>query len=244
MEARKPKIGITMSFYPNAENPPLGQQSLGRDYVRSVIQAGGLPVLIPVLGDEALTEAYAALIDGLMLPGGEDVCPKFYGQEPAEKLGHTSEARDRTELAMVRHAAALSKPIFGICRGMQVLNVAFGGDMIQDISTAFPAYPTHFGDMQHRPSPWHKAALEPDSRMARVFGKVEIGVNSFHHQALGRVAEGFRVTAWSPEGIVEAIEREDAPIWGVQFHPENMAQEDPAFLELFRSFVADCQRAE
>ena len=120
MEARKPKIGITMSFYPNAENPPLGQQSLGRDYVRSVIQAGGLPVLIPVLGDEALTEAYAALIDGLMLPGGEDVCPKFYGQEPAEKLGHTSEARDRTELAMVRHAAALSKPIFGICRGMQV----------------------------------------------------------------------------------------------------------------------------
>lgn len=96
--------------------------------------------LIPVLGDEALTEAYAALIDGLMLPGGEDVCPKFYGQEPAEKLGHTSEARDRTELAMVRHVAALSKPIFGICRGMQVLNVAFGGDMIQDIPTAFPGH--------------------------------------------------------------------------------------------------------
>ena len=242
MENReKPYIGVTASFYENEKNPPLGQQSVGRDYIRSVLQAGGIPIVIPAMWEETLIERYAQRLDGLLLPGGEDVCPERYGQEPHEKLGHTSEVRDRTEFALVRRMAELSKPIFGICRGMQVLNVVFGGTLIQDILSVGADYAQHFGDMEHRPRAWHKAALEKGSRMHEIFGCDTIGVNSFHHQAIEQLAEGFWVTAHSPDGIIEAMENPQAKIWGVQFHPENMAQEDPAFLKLFSSFIADCK---
>lgn len=242
MKQGKPLIGLTASFMENENNPPLSQQTMGRDYVRSVLQAGGIPIIIPVMRGEEPVEDYAQMLDGLLLPGGEDICPERYGQAPHEKLGRTSEVRDRTEFALVQAMAALGKPIFGICRGMQVLNVAFGGTLIQDILSADPNYQQHFGDMSNRPAPWHEVIVQKGSRMYDVFGKERIGANSFHHQAVDRLAEGFRVTAHSPDGIAEAMENPQAKIWAVQFHPENMAQTDPEFLGLFRSFIEDCKK--
>ena len=244
MENReRPYIGVTASFFENEKNPPLSQQTVGRDYIRAVLQAGGIPIMIPAMQDETQIEVYAQMVDGLLLPGGEDVCPERYGQEPHEKLGKTSEVRDRTEFALVRRVTELGKPIFGICRGMQVLNVAFGGTLIQDIPSADAKYAQHFGDMEHRAKPWHAIMLEQGSRMYRIAGSERMEVNSFHHQAVDVVAPDFKVTAYSEEGIIEAIEHVSANIWGVQFHPENMAQEDPEFLKLFRAFIMDCCKA-
>ena len=157
---KKPRIGVTASFHENEKNPPLSQQTVGRDYIRSIMQVGGVPIIIPAMQQDTLIESYAQWLDGVLLPGGEDICPQFYGQNPHEKLGFTSEVRDRTEFALVRRMAELGKPIFGICRGMQVLNVAFGGTLIQDIRSADSSYSEHFGDMEHRTRPWHSIRWE------------------------------------------------------------------------------------
>ena len=240
-QEKRPLIGVTASFYPNENNPPLSQQSVNRDYVLGVIKAGGMPVIIPAMWETELIEAYAEQLDGLMVPGGEDVDPKYYGQEPHEKLGRLSPIRDHTEITLIRKMAELGKPIFGICRGMQMINVAFGGDMIQDIPSAIENCLKHMGDMQYRSKPVHSVALTPGSRVHGIFGKDEIQVNTFHHQAIDRLAEGFEVTGRSPEGIAEAFENAQAKIWGVQWHPENMVEAYPEFLGLFQSFVNDCK---
>ena len=143
--------------------------------------------------------------------------------------------------AQLPDSAELGKPIFGICRGMQVIKVAFGGDMIQDITCAIENCLKHMGDMQYRSKPMHSVVLTPGSRVHGIFGKDEIQVNTFHHQAIDRLAEGFEVTGRSPEGIAEAFENAQAKIWGVQWHPENMVEAYPEFLGLFQSFVNDCK---
>ena len=235
-------IGITASFHENKENLPLSQNIVGRDYVLSIIAAGAIPIVVPVIQEKKLIEEYADFLDGLLLPGGEDVCPKYYGQNPHEKLGRVSEIRDHTELILTKKMAELKKPIFGICRGMQVLNSAIGGDLIQDIPSADEAYAQHFGKMEQRAKPWHQIEIiNKKSKLYQVFGREKVEVNSFHHQAVDRVAEGFYITARAQDGIVEAIENPQAKIWGVQFHPENMAQEDPEFLNLFKLFVVECR---
>ena len=211
------------------------------DYRQAVIHVGGevrlLEAAMPV------PEAMAGL-GGLLLTGGEDVSPATYGETPHPKLGEVDPQRDAFELALIGAARAKDLPIFGICRGIQILNVAFGGSLVQDIPSDVP------GGLEHSlPVPQHEAYalahevwLEADSLLARLMRERlsdadSCEVNSRHHQAVNRVATGFRVSATAPDGVVEAIEDPTARFClGVQWHPENFWRTGE-FRQLFEGFL-------
>ena len=227
-----PLIGITSSY-----DRESNRTTLSRFYIQAVEAAGGLPLILPCLLGEKTVDSILATIDGLLLSGGVDVDPLLFGEEPLPSLGAICPERDIFELALTRRALALGVPILAICRGVQVLNIAAGGKVLQDIGSDIDKPIKHD---QQAPL-WygsHSIEILPGSRLAAIFGEKAI-VNSFHHQAVGQIAKGFLATAWSSDGVVEALES-DSPtfIVGVQCHPECMWERDNKMFELFREFVA------
>jgi len=216
----------------------------GRDYCASVARAGGAPVIIPLeMGVEHWRSMYERL-DGLLLPGGVDVDPAHFGESPHRKLGRVDEALDEVELILARWALADNRPVFGVCRGIQVLNVAAGGTLYQDIPTQIPGAKPHSCSPPKYPRTQrvHTVQIEPGTRLAAALGTTECWTNSRHHQAVKDVAPGFEVTAHAPDGIIEGFEKTDAPfIVGVQWHPENLTADDDQMLGLFRAFVDACR---
>lgn len=211
-------------------------------YVRAVELAGGAPVLIPLQLAEETLRAILARLDGLLLAGGVDVHPKEFGQVVEPFCGDIDAARDETELRVTRWALAEDKPVFGICRGIQLLNVAAGGDLYQDIPAQLQTEVWH----QHRPGdPYNRLAhaieIQTASRVARALGATRVEVNSLHHQALKQVAPGLQVVARAPDGVVEAVESADGRfVVGVQFHPEWLL-DDARMVRLFEAFVASAR---
>ncbi len=207
-------------------------------YTDSIERAGGAPILIPLnLSEESIRTIYSR-IDGLLLAGGADVHPKEFGEEVMPFCGEIQPARDETELRVTRWALADGRPIFGICRGIQMLNVAAGGSLYQDIPSQLE---TELGHSYRKGDPHnlraHPVEFDPESRVAQWFGTTTIDVNSLHHQSLKKVAPGLRVIARAPDGIVEAVESEDERfIVGVQFHPELLG-DDERMAKLFEEFV-------
>jgi putative glutamine amidotransferase len=211
----------------------------GSVYSQAVALAGGAPVLIPLELDERTWRAIYRRLDGLLLPGGVDVDPAHYGELPHPDLGAVDAALDEAELLLARWALEDHLPLLGICRGIQLINVAAGGSLYQDLSAQFP------GALQHRFSPpeyprdhpGHPVHILPDSRLSQVLG-LDLLVNSRHHQAVKDVALEFVVTARAPDGVIEGIEKPDAPFSvGVQWHSESIAASDPQALALFQAFV-------
>lgn len=241
-----PIIGILTRQDHSAAWPGYPLYGQGAAYSQSVALAGGAPVLIPLeLGERAWRSIYRRL-DGLLLPGGVDVDPVHYGQARQPELGEVNDALDEAELLLTRWALGDDRPLLGICRGIQLLNVAAGGSLYQDLPTQLP------GVLQHRFSApeyprdhlGHPVQVRADSRLAEALGSAkglggfEMQVNSRHHQAIKDVAPGFVVTARAPDGVIEGIERPDARFCiGVQWHPESMAASDPQMLALFEAFV-------
>ena len=212
-----------------------------RDYVncaysRAVAAAGALPVLLPS-GDPADAAAYLDRVDGLLLPGGIDVEPQYYGREPDPHLGETDAVQDLFELAVAREAWRRRMPIFAICRGIQLLNVALGGTLIQDLPSQAPS-PIGHRQQESRPQTTHDILIEPGSLLYHLAGP-RMAVNSFHHQALEAVAPELYIVARSPDGIVEAVESAvHTRLIAVQCHPEEMALCDPIAQSLFRQFTS------
>jgi putative glutamine amidotransferase len=242
----KPYIGITCgTFYDRDWCPP----SLGhrKTYVDAVVAAGGAPLLIPPIDDLDALRAIYERIDGLLLSGGGDIQPHYYGEEPHPKLGTVDPARDAAEIPLARWAAADGKPVLGICRGVQVINVALGGSLYQDIAEQITSELQH--DLSYARQDWtymaHDVSIAPESHLARMFGTTQIPINSLHHQSLKHVAPGLRPVAWAPDGVVEAVEGENGHfLIGVQCHPEALqANADPRWQVLFRRFVESCKAA-
>jgi putative glutamine amidotransferase len=208
-------------------------------YTHAVDVAGGAPLLIPLqLSEETLNALYMRF-DGLLLPGGVDIHPKEFGEEVLPACGEIDVARDEIELCMTRWAIAEGKPVFGICRGIQVLNVAMGGSLYQDIYAQHVAGAEHNYPVAQYSLLAHSIELEPESRLARALGAVDLKVNSLHHQAVKDVAPGLRVTARAPDGIVEGVEGASDPyVVGVQFHPEWLLDRDERMVRLFKDFVS------
>lgn len=229
----KPVIGIT-TF--TEDRPKKTYTLVSRHYIRSVELAGGLPLMIPLMPDENLADAYLDLIDGLILTGGnEDVCPLRYGENPVKEISWISRERDRFEIRLVRQAFDRKIPVLAICRGMQVMNVAMGGSLYQDIFSQVQGCLGHYPEHQPVDTLFHEVDLKKDSRLAGIFKADTIRVNSFHHQAVKTVADGFRATAVARDNIIEAIEFQgDVPAMGVQWHPEDLTVNYPEFLGLFR----------
>jgi putative glutamine amidotransferase len=210
--------------------------------VRALEAAGLVPVILPPL-DAAHAERALDAVSGLVLTGGEDVAPHRYGEAPHEALGSVNEERDAWELALVASARERRLPTLAICRGIQVLNVALTGTLVQDIpsqcSAALPHAPKH-----GRGARVHDVAVDPRSRLAEILGAVELSVNSAHHQSIARAAEGLRITARAPDGIVEGAEWEGDEWWavGVQWHPEELIETPESWdRSLFGHFAAECK---
>lgn len=226
-----PVIGITSSYDRGTD-----RTTLSRYYIEAVAAAGGLPLVIPCLLPESAVPAIFASIDGLVLSGGVDVDPLLFGEEPLPAQGEICPERDRLELALTQQALERDMPILAICRGVQLLNVAAGGTVVQDIASALPNPLKHD---QEAPK-WygtHTLNVLPTSQLASIWGE-KIVLNSFHHQAVGQVAEGFIATAWATDGVIEAIESPGHRfVLGVQSHPECMWDQENRILQLFKRFV-------
>ncbi|MFZ5591514.1 MAG: gamma-glutamyl-gamma-aminobutyrate hydrolase family protein [Bacillota bacterium] len=226
-----PLIGVSCHYDVSRQTWQLGEA-----YAAAVYRAGGLPVaLLP--GDAGAAEELIKRLDGIILAGGVDVDPVHWGEEPQAGCGEIVPAADTFELALARCSLQWGKPLLGICRGMQILNVAAGGSLYQDINTQLTGVLKH-SQQAPRSYATHRIFLAEGTLLGRLLGCRELRVNSFHHQAVRRLAEGFQVTARAADGVIEALEHPALPfVIGVQFHPEAMWQESPLFLELFTGLV-------
>ncbi len=217
----------------------------GAAYVRSVALAGGAPLIIPLDLEERAWRSLYDRLDGLLFPGGADVDPAYYGEEPHSRLGKVDGPLDQAELVLARWALADGVPTLGICRGIQLINVAAGGTLYQDLPTQYPNALPHACSAPDYPREYraHEVQVEPDSHIAAAMGTVRCKTNSRHHQAVKDLALGFRITARAPDGVIEGIEHTETPfVVGVQWHPENLATMDPQMLGLFAAFVEASRR--
>lgn len=216
---------------------------MSQRYVDVLVRAGATPWLVPLLeGNEATLRQIYERLDGLFLPGGVDMHPSTYGEEPTPLCGHTDAARDWTELLFVRWALGDGKPVLAVCRGAQVLNVAVGGSLYQDVGAQHPdaIKHDHFPlNGRRRDELAHEVEIAPGSRLHRLLGAETLPVNSMHHQGIARLAPGLRAVATSPDGLIEGVEggSNGQFVLGVQWHPEDLIDVDPRMRRLFDAFL-------
>jgi putative glutamine amidotransferase len=244
---RKPVIGLSLGLHDFGDYAGVGFQ-------RPVALAGGIPFILPRMNGSFLDDALDAC-DGVLLGGGRDIEPSFYGQEPGEHLAPTEPRRDAFELELVERTLELGTPMLGMCRGIQILNVALGGTLVQDVGLK-PEWVDHPSDRGWKawkeversslegeemvpPHPRHSISVEPGSLLHEALGVDEIEVDSFHHQALDEVASDLTVVARAPDGVVEAVELNgDGYVLAVQWELQEEWRVDRRFLEPFTQFVS------
>lgn len=201
-------------------------------YVKAVQKVGGLPVVLPI-GTTDLAKDYVSRIDKLILAGGQDVTPKFYRQTKTVQ-GSYSEARDRFELALLEEALLQEKPVFAVCRGMQLMNVFFGGDLKQELLSFTKIL--HMQDPIPKEKPTHELLTKGSSILQEIYGE-KTSVNSFHNQALNRVSSILTETALCPDGVIEAVENKEYHLLGVQWHPDFAFEVQPNEMRIFNYVV-------
>lgn len=233
-EGNKPVIGISSTWGGGSST------SVPLTYVESVIRSGGVPMVIPLTNDAEQLSVMLDRVDAVIMTGGEDIDPlKWYGEEPLPAMGSIVPERDSFDITLIRMAVERGMPLLGICRGHQLLNVAFGGTLYQDIPSQVKA--SRINHRQKAPSSYgtHTIKIEEGSLLHKQIGLTSVAVNSFHHQAVKDVAPGFKATAWSVDGVVEAIEKLDSDnVFGVQFHPEGFTSKGvDTFLGIFQHLV-------
>jgi putative glutamine amidotransferase len=231
----KPLIGISTNRSANADGHPTVM--LMQSYIDVIMQAGGVPVMIPSMIHDNGWEAFYARLDGVLFSGGGDIAIEHFSGEAHSRIDDVDPQRDSVELKMLQAAAEDGKPFLGICRGCQVMNVALGGTLYTHLTDHFPkaldhAYPTNL-----RTVLVHEVRLEEGTHIAEVMGEPILQVNSLHHQGLKDIAPSLNVTGYAPDGLVEAVELPDHPFGiGVQWHPEWLTDQKPT-RDLFRKFI-------
>ena len=210
-------------------------------YINAILLSGGTPILIPYTSDLMECRNVIGKLDGLLLPGGIDISPRLYGEEPLKEAGMSIHNIDLYEIEMIHEAQKLGKPILAICRGIQILNVALGGTLYQDIDAQQAATICHNQSISIRDEMTHSVSLLSDSVLYRLYQQDKIYVNSYHHQAVKDLAETLFPSAYSLDHILEACESEDGRIIGVQWHPESFIGDDENSKKLFRYFIELCQ---
>lgn len=224
----RPRIGITTSLND-------GEQRLDRRYVLAVEQAGGLPLIVPMLETDEATDAFTDLIDGLVVTGGPAITDGLIGSLPDE-IDETAEARLASDKRMLSAFRDAQRPVLGVCYGMQLGNALAGGSIYADVQTQLAGSAAH---SQKRGGTDHPVTFEPDSHLRRILAYDTVSVNTRHLQAIETPGHGLRVAARAPDGVIEAIESEDGSFLGVQWHPERMNE---TMAPLFRHLVEQAQR--
>lgn len=240
-KSKKPIIGILSNIETIEKEPFLGQERacLNQTYINAIVKGGGIPVMLPVIHDKESIRAQISLVDGLVLSGGYDVHPLYYGEEPHPSLRFIYPERDLYEMEALSLACQQEKPILGICRGLQLINVAFGGTLYQDLSQNSSEPPLKHSQEAKMHVAVHTVDITPDTILHSIFGKDSVGTNSFHHQGIKQLASGLIASAFARDGVIEGIEKENYPFMvAVQWHPERMVDHDPAMLHLFQFFIA------
>jgi len=238
----KPVIGITASVSPaNDERRTFSKGTalhlIPEHYCRWVVAGGGSPVVIPILDDTKLASVIVSRLDGIIVSGGVDVDPTYYNEANTHSLGVSPE-RDRFEIALVQAARRENKAILGICRGIQILNISFGGSLYQDIPTMIVGVLQH-NNWEAGKDAYHAVSFSRPSPLSKLFGQDEIQVNSSHHQSLREIGKGLEVLAASSDGVVESVTcPSDRFTFGVQWHPERML-DDSKQIELAQWFVSN-----
>lgn len=242
----KPLIGLAAETFSSGYGPEPDRLVHGTltTYLDAVLGAGGLPVIIPLAAAGPDLPALMARLDGVLLTGGGDVDPAHFGAAPHPHLGEVDRQRDQLELALARRITVDDQPVLGVCRGAQVLNVALGGTLYQDLPSEYPgALLRHAHPVRDFPREYlaHPVRVEEETLLARVLGRPVVHVNSRHHQAVKDLAPGLAVAARAPDGVIEGVEKPGHPFaLGVQWHPENL-QAQPEMRALFVKFVEACR---
>jgi len=213
-----------------------------QNYVDALVSSGSSPLLLPCAADLEVLASVLPVCSGLVLSGGGDICSHYFGEEPHPACSFQDDCRDQMELELTRAAISRGLPILAICRGIQVLNVACSGTLVQDIPTQIVNPLQHFTD-GFTDVLGHTIQIQPGTLLARILGTSKTRVNSYHHQSLLKIGDGLRVSAVAKDGVVEAVEAVDgAPILGVQFHPEISVNHQPLFASLFDWLVDEANR--
>jgi len=235
----KPIVGISAGY-----DWTRNVYSIGEAYVKSVENSGGIPIIIPPTYNMDIEEILEK-VDAIILSGGPDIDPALYGETPIPKMGQINPLRDKFEIELARKVVEKGKPLLAICRGIQVLNVAFNGTLYQDINTQIPksikhAWHTATGTEVPPNYPTHTVILDKNSRIYSIFNKEVLKVNSFHHQAVKDLGKGFKATAWAEDGVIEAIEYNGSKfVIGVQWHPEWMW--DSEMIKIFKALIEEAK---
>lgn len=227
----EPRIGIVICGFTQ------DRQFVTNPYIQSVRYAKGLPVILPLIRSDHVINEYVRLCDGFLFCGGEDITPLLFGEEPQNGNGKTDITVDLFQIRLMKHVLASRKPVLAICRGMQILSVACGGTIWQDMSLIPGKTLNHMQQSACRSEVSHRIRIERGSRLKKYAGSC-LYVNSFHHQAVNQPGKGVSVSARAQDGTIEAIEVEDHPFaLGVQWHPECMYRTSPEMRGLFHEFV-------
>lgn len=213
-------------------------QSINTAFSEMIEKAGATPIIFPQIAEMIKVDHFLDLVDGVLLIGGSDISPHLYGEDPTRYIWDTNPRRDVVEMNFLQRAIERKVPIFAVCRGMQLLNVYLGGDLYQDIYEQKEKVMNHSDRDNRKITYYHNISIEKDSHMEKIFGSKTL-VNSYHHQAIRKLAGDLKATARANDGIIEAVEykNEDQFILGVQFHPE-VPEDNPKFQEIYKYFVS------
>jgi putative glutamine amidotransferase len=232
----KPIIGISSSLNEQVLTVPT-------EYIQAITKFGGVPLILPNVQKDAI-DSMVQMLDGLLLTGGGDIDPTLFNEEPHQHLGSITPERDEFEIAIIHKMLKLNKPILGICRGMQILNIAIGGDMFQDIYTQSQSKLLQHAQVAPRNHASHFVKVTEGSMLSDIVQVEKIKVNSFHHQAIREIPSDFKACAIASDGIIEAFESTiHSFVMGLQWHPECLlSKNDLASTSIFKAFILSCEK--
>jgi putative glutamine amidotransferase len=233
----KPIIGLTSQFEYSVSRK---FNKLNYTYIDAVVKGGGVPIIIPILKNLDDLDKYLDSVDGIIFTGGEDISPLLFGEDPTKEVDTICYDRDKIELELFKRAYSRGMPILGICRGLQLINVALGGTLYQDINSQLPNSLGHISTYNIEGG-YHSIDIINDTILYDILGKEKINVNSQHHQSVKELGKNLRVNALSSDGVIEGIETTTGNfVLGVQFHPEAMIEEAKEFINIFEYFILYC----
>jgi putative glutamine amidotransferase len=242
MAVARPVIGVTTQTLEEIPDQLPRCWIMSQRYVRTLTESGAVPWIVPLIDDQETLRAIYDRLDGIFLPGGVDIDPKSYQEDPTNGCGRVDPDRDRTEITLVNWAMKDRKPILAVCRGAQLLSVAAGGTLYQDLGSEYPGAIKHDyfpkAGVHARQDLVHPVEVVADTRLSRVLGTKTIRVNSMHHQGIKRLAPNLIANAYAPDGLIEGVESvNDDFVLGVQWHPEDLADSEPMMRRLFDAFI-------